>query len=354
MSDAVTNQLDRFVHPLADVATKIIGKDTRVWQFVVILDGAKIGSECNVCAHVLIEGDVILGDRVTVKSGVQLPNGVRVENDVFIGPNVTFTNDKFPRSKQYPDKIPQTILRSGASIGGGAIILPGIIIGEAAMVGAGAVVTRSVPDRAIVVGNPARIVGYVGMNDERSIGLPKISKARKVQGKTLMFRDANENDAAFILKLRTDSQKSRYLSSTDADLEKQKAWLNHYAEQNDQAYFIIETLAGEPIGTVRLYDAQADSFCWGSWIMKEGAPQTAAIESALMVYAYAIDHLKFMAAHFDVRKGNESVWRFHERFGAQKVNSTELDYLYTIDFNTIKEAHKKYRKFLPETILVLE
>ena len=177
--------------------------------------------------------------------------------------------------------------------------------------------------------------------------LPKIRKALKVQGRTLMFRDANVNDATFILKLRTDSQKSRYLSTTDADLEKQKSWLNHYADQKDQAYFIIETLDGEPQGTVRLYDAQGNSFCWGSWILKEGVPQTAAIESALMVYAYAIDHLKFEAAHFDVRKGNESVWRFHERFGAMRVGETTMDYLYSIDFAQISRARNRYKKYLP-------
>ena len=168
----------------------------------------------------------------------------------------------------------------------------------------------------------------------------------------MIFRDAKQEDAAFILSLRTDSQKSRYLSSTDADLEKQKKWLHHYADQSDQAYFIIESLEGETLGTVRLYDAQEHSFCWGSWILKEGAPQTAAIESALMVYAYAINYLKFQSAHFDVRKGNESVWRFHERFGAIRVVSTENDYIYTIDGNTITQARRKYIKFLPEKIQI--
>lgn len=162
-----------------------------------------------------------------------------------------------------------------------------------------------------------------------------------------MFRDANENDAEFILKLRTDSQKSRFLSTTDADLEKQKAWLRNYVLQNDQAYFIIESLEGEALGTVRLYDAKDNSFCWGSWILKEGAPQTAAIESALIVYAYALDYLKFEAAHFDVRKGNESVWRFHERFGAIKIDENPMDYLYQIDNKKIYQAQKRYKKYLP-------
>lgn len=157
-----------FIHPLADVKTKNIGFGTRIWQFVVIFPDAIIGADSNICAHTLIENNVVIGDRVTVKSGVQLWDGLRIEDDVFIGPNVTFTNDWFPRSKQYPAAFPQTVVMTGASIGGGATILPGLTIGRLAMVGAGAVVTRSVPDGAVVVGNPARIVRYVGAGDERA------------------------------------------------------------------------------------------------------------------------------------------------------------------------------------------
>jgi UDP-2-acetamido-3-amino-2,3-dideoxy-glucuronate N-acetyltransferase len=146
------------VHPLADVAP---GPETRVWQFVVILAGARIGAKCNICAQVLIEGDVQVGDRVTVKSGVQLWDGLRVEDDVFIGPNVTFTNDKFPRSRRRPAIFPQTTVRQGASIGAGAVVLPGITIGAGAMVGAGAVVTRDVEPGSLVMGNPARHVRLV-------------------------------------------------------------------------------------------------------------------------------------------------------------------------------------------------
>lgn len=150
-----------FSHSLADVQSKHIGVDTRIWQFVVILPDARIGRNCNICSHCLIENDVVMGNRVTVKSGVQLWDGTRLEDDVFIGPNVTFTNDKFPRSKIYPEKFLGITVKSGASIGAGAVILPSVTIGEHAMVGAGAVVTRSVPANAIVFGNPARITGYV-------------------------------------------------------------------------------------------------------------------------------------------------------------------------------------------------
>jgi UDP-2-acetamido-3-amino-2,3-dideoxy-glucuronate N-acetyltransferase len=154
------------IHPLADVQSSYIGTNTKIWQFVVILPDAKIGADCNICSHCLIENDVVVGDRVTVKSGVQLWDGIRLEDDVFIGPNVTFTNDPYPRSKHYPAVFPLTTVKAGASIGGGATILPGITIGRHAMVGAGAVVTKSLPEGAVVVGNPARIVKFVGATDE--------------------------------------------------------------------------------------------------------------------------------------------------------------------------------------------
>ncbi|TXD98093.1 N-acetyltransferase [Psychrobacter frigidicola] len=150
-----------FIHELADVAPCEIGEGTRVWQFVVILEGAKIGQDCNICAHTLIEGDVIIGNNVTVKSGVQVWDGTRIEDNVFLGPNATLTNDLMPRSKQYPDVFSGITLKNGSSIGANATLLPGITIGEGAMVGAGAVVTKDVPDYAVVVGNPAKIIRYI-------------------------------------------------------------------------------------------------------------------------------------------------------------------------------------------------
>jgi len=153
------------VHALADVATCDIGPETRVWQFVVILAGARIGAQCNICAHVLIEGDVQIGDRVTVKSGVQIWDGLRIEDDVFIGPNVSFTNDPFPRSRAAEWKLMGTRVGAGASIGAGAVILPGINIGRGAMVGAGAVVTKDVAPGSLVVGHPARHVRTLSEDD---------------------------------------------------------------------------------------------------------------------------------------------------------------------------------------------
>ena len=149
-----------FVHEQGLCESEKVGAGTRIWAFAHVLPGAVIGADCNVCDHVFVENDVIVGDRVTIKCGVQLWDGVRVGNDVFIGPNVTFTNDRFPRSKVYPEKFLQTVVRDGASIGANATILPGIVIGKNAMIGSGSVVTSDVPPNAVVYGNPARIQGY--------------------------------------------------------------------------------------------------------------------------------------------------------------------------------------------------
>jgi len=151
---------DVFIHGHALCESDIVGAGTRIWAFAHVLAGASIGEDCNICDGVFIEGGVVVGDRVTVKCGVQLWDGVVLEDDVFVGPNATFTNDPFPRSRQWHETNPETIVRAGASIGANATILPGLEIGLEAMVGAGAVVTRSVPPHAVVTGNPARITGY--------------------------------------------------------------------------------------------------------------------------------------------------------------------------------------------------
>src|SRR6185503_15004931 len=155
-----------FIHEHGICESSAVGEGTRVWAFAHVLPGAQIGRDCNVCDHVFIENDVVIGDRVTIKCGVQLWDGLRVADDVFIGPNATFSNDKYPKSKQFQAKVQETHIGRGASIGGSAVILPGLRIGARAMVGAGAVVTHDVPARAVVSGNPARIVGYVDTKRE--------------------------------------------------------------------------------------------------------------------------------------------------------------------------------------------
>src|SRR5579859_861480 len=143
---------DVFIHAAALCESRSIGEGTRIWAFSHVLAGAKIGRDCNICDHVFIENEVVIGDRVTVKCGVQLWDGLVVEDDVFIGPNATFTNDPYPRSRRHLPRYPQTVVRRGASIGANATLLPGIEIGAGAMIGAGSVVVRSVPPHAIVVG----------------------------------------------------------------------------------------------------------------------------------------------------------------------------------------------------------
>ena len=145
------------IHPLADCQAPV-PESTNIWQFCVVLPQARIGEHCNVCSHCFIENDVEIGNNVTIKCGVQLWDGVRVEDDVFIGPNVSFTNDRYPRSKHYPETFEKTFVRKGASIGAGSVIRCGIEIGEKAMIGAGSVVTKDVPAGELWVGNPARFV----------------------------------------------------------------------------------------------------------------------------------------------------------------------------------------------------
>jgi len=148
------------IHPSADVQTSAIGAGTCIWQFCVVLANARIGSDCNICSHVFIENDVVIGNRVTIKCGVQLWDGITIEDDVFIGPNASFVNDLTPRSRPSSWKLSRTVLRRGASIGANSTILP-VTVGDWALVAAGTVVTRDIPSFALILGNPGRIAGWV-------------------------------------------------------------------------------------------------------------------------------------------------------------------------------------------------
>ena len=168
--------MTHFVHELGLCESTHVGDGTRIWAFAHVLPGAVLGRDCNVCDHVFIENEVVIGDRVTIKSGVQLWDGVHIGSDVFIGPNATFTNDLFPRSKAYQESVLQTHVGDGASLGANCTVLPGLRIGRDAMVGAGSVVTGDVPPHAIVMGNPARIVGYVdSTSGVRATTLPAVA-----------------------------------------------------------------------------------------------------------------------------------------------------------------------------------
>jgi len=147
------------IHKLSDVQSTKIGENTNIWQFCVVLPGAEIGENCNICSHCFIENDVKIGNNVTIKNGCpNICDGVTIEDDVFIGPNVNFINDNYPRSKHYPDNFENIIIKKGASIGAGCVILGGVTIGEYAMIGVGSVVMKDVPAWELWLGNPARFV----------------------------------------------------------------------------------------------------------------------------------------------------------------------------------------------------
>lgn len=216
MNPALDNgtKKDYFVHPNAICESQKIGQDTRIWAFAHILPGAVVGAECNVCDGVFIENDVRVGDRVTIKNGVQLWDGIEIEDDVFIGPNATFTNDPFPRSKNPPESFSRTIIRKGASIGANATLLSGITISRNAMVGAGAVVTQSIPPNAIAVGNPARIIGYAdahGTQTERIIR-PDPSE-ESLEGKSLAVKGVVVQPLLAIRDIRGDLTVGEYEKS---------------------------------------------------------------------------------------------------------------------------------------------
>ncbi|WP_183560807.1 acyltransferase [Mucilaginibacter sp. SP1R1] len=172
--------MNKNIHPLSDVQTDKIGENTFVWQFSVILKNAVIGSNCNINCNCFIENDVTLGNNVTIKSGVQIWDGITIEDNVFIGPNATFTNDLVPRSKVYPDKFGQTIVKKGASVGANATIIAGIEIGEFAFIGAGSVVTKTIPPYTVWYGNPAIHQGFITENSV-ILDLDLLDKKNNVQ-----------------------------------------------------------------------------------------------------------------------------------------------------------------------------
>lgn len=168
-----------------------------------------------------------------------------------------------------------------------------------------------------------------------------------VRGKSIYLREVRVDDAQFILDLRTDEEKGRHLSATIGDVEAQRAFISKYHQSTTDFYFIISDWSGQPQGTIRIYDIQGDSFCWGSWIMARGAPASAALESALLIYDFAFFSLHYAASHFDVRKQNERVVDFHKRFGAQVVGEDELNYYFRYSRDDYLRTREKYRRYIP-------
>jgi RimJ/RimL family protein N-acetyltransferase len=176
---------------------------------------------------------------------------------------------------------------------------------------------------------------------------PVIRKAQRLVGNQLILRNADISDADFILDLRTDAKKRRFISPTSPELLQQIAWLEQYAQSQDQAYFVAEDLQGDKVGTFRIYDPVGDSFCIGSWIMREGVPAPYAVESLVMLYRYALVELGFSRSYFAVRKANRSVWRFMERSSAVRTGETDIDYLYETQRAPLLESFRRYDYLLP-------
>ena len=179
-----------------------------------------------------------------------------------------------------------------------------------------------------------------------------IRKAARLIGHQLILRNADISDAEFILGLRTDAKKARFISPTSPELLQQMAWLQQYAQAQNQAYFIAEDMQGEKVGTFRIYDPVGDSFCIGSWIMREGVPAAYAVESLVMLYRYALLELGFNRSYFAVRKANRSVWRFMERFGAVRTGETGIDYLFETQRAPVEASFQRYASVLPNGMQV--
>lgn len=168
-----------------------------------------------------------------------------------------------------------------------------------------------------------------------------------VCGKNIVFREVTIEDAEFIVRLRTDPAKKRHLSETSEDVDKQKNFIAKYLESKTDYYFIISDKSMFPVGTIRIYDTRDDSFCWGSWIISNDAPKTAAIESAIMIYDFAYYSLRFKRSHFDVRKANYRVAEFHKRFGATIVGEDDLNFYFEYDRDIYSSVRNKYIRYIP-------
>jgi acetyltransferase-like isoleucine patch superfamily enzyme len=179
-----------FVHPNALVESDDIGAKTRIWAFAHVLKNVKIGEDCNLCDYVFVESGVTIGNRVTIKNGISLWEGLEVEDDVFLGPNAVFTNDMFPRSKRHSGNFLKTLLQKGASVGANATILCGITLGKYCLIGAGSVVTRSVPDFALVTGNPAKVKYWIAKTGEKLV-FDQENKAVDSDGNNYLFTADN-------------------------------------------------------------------------------------------------------------------------------------------------------------------
>lgn len=177
--------------------------------------------------------------------------------------------------------------------------------------------------------------------------MKEFDKSILVNGKNIYLKVATPEDAAFVLDMRSNQKKTMFLHRVIGGIEEQRQWLKRCYDDPYQIYFVIMSKANEQLGLVRIYDQKEDSFCWGSWLIKEGAPSYAAIESALLIYKYALNIMGFKKSHFDVRIGNDKVIDFHKRFGAIEVGRDHQDIFFEISNQAICDSLTKFQKYLP-------
>lgn len=347
------NLVYSMIHPSSDVQTSNIGENTLVWQYCIILPQAVIGSNCNINCHVFIENKVVIGNNVTIKSGVQVWDGITLEDDVFVGPNVTFTNDAYPRSKLNQDVFLKTTVKNGASIGANATILSGITIGCYSMVGAGAVVTKNIPDFELWVGNPARHVGFISESGEvLDMNLKSKTTGKQYQwienrlaiksdyiikAEGISMRMIEESDAKFIIDVRTDEKLGQYISETSSCIENQIGWIKEYKKRESnqkEFYFIFEDSNNKKWGTIRLYNLEEDSFTVGSWICLQGNKNHIAIKSFLSAIEFGFEKLHYKTCLLDVRKKNLRVIYYLKLFNPVLVKEDDLNYFFRLEKNT--------------------
>lgn len=349
--------------PYNDVQSRHIGSGTQIWQYTVVLPEATIGRNCNINAHCFVENDVRLGDRVTVKCGVYLWDGIDIQDDVFIGPNTTFINDLFPRSKNHGKLIPRTLLGKGSSIGANSTVLAGVTVGRYAMVGAASLVSSDVPPFALVYGSPAKVRGYVckcgaKLPDTWVCGacgreyflsprgvLQDKADMKRLAGKHVSLRLVEIDDAEFIVRLRSNERSRRFLSETSTSVEAQRRWISAYKlreAQGEEFYYVIELPDGRPVGLIRIYDLTPEFFSGGSWIIEAGHPHHIAVETVVLLYDLCFDQLGYRQVLLQVVKENRSVIKFHQRFGAV-LDREDEGHVYLI--NTLETMQGPRRKF---------
>lgn len=350
-----------------DVQSQNIGEGTQIWQYTVVLPKAEIGRNCNINAHCFIENDVRIGDRVTVKCGVYLWDGLEIQDDVFIGPNATFINDLYPRSKLHGKAIPRTLLGKGCSIGAGSTVLAGRRVGANAMVGAGSLVSHDVLPYALVYGSPARVHGYIckcgakfaelsacGACGRRFFRSPRNhlqdwADMQVLRGRNVNLRLVEVSDAEFIASLRSDQRSRRYLSETSGDVHQQQEWIRAYKlreSAGEEFYYVIQLPDNTPVGLIRIYDLTPEVFSGGSWIIAPGQPHRVAVETVVLLYDLCFDQLGYEQVLLQVVRENQSVIKFHERFGAQRVREDDRHVYLVNTYETMAGPRKRFKKVL--------